>query len=384
MKNIINNKLFLTIVSLISIIVIFVMKFILISSYGFLELFLMLFCLVILIISVIKKVNNKLLKIVLVLIIIWFSLLATDYKRHRNMYQPLFVIKDENRDFIGIGYKIVKEYNQEGDHVYQSNDKFYLFGILIDEVKAITDNNENERSLDSISYKNSKSNIVLLRAGGGGSSSGGGSSGGSSGGHTTRGSVSNRPTSIIGTILHHIIFFILFFFTAIVFYLKIIRASINSKRLLKLLDDKDKSWNYRNIEQQVISTFYSVQESWTNMDMSASKEYMADDLYETFNTKLEWMQMGNKRNILKKIKLINLKPISIYDDEDDSKDLIWFYIKGKMVDYIINTETNEKIDGNDYSKSFVEFWKFVKKDEKWVLAKILQKDEENLIKFQDN
>lgn len=384
MKNIINNKLFLTIVSLISIIVIFVMKFILISSYGFLELFLMLFCLVILIISVIKKVNNKLLKIVLVLIIIWFSLLATDYKRHRNMYQPLFVIKDENRDFVGIGYKIVKEYNQEGDHVYQSNDKFYLFGILIDEVKAITDNNENERSLDSISYKNSKSNIVLLRAGGGGSSSGGGSSGGSSGGHTTRGSVSNRPTSIIGTILHHIIFFILFFFTAIVFYLKIIRASINSKRLLKLLDDKDKSWNYRNIEQQVISTFYSVQESWTNMDMSASKEYMADDLYETFNTKLEWMQMGNKRNILKKIKLINLKPISIYDDEDDSKDLIWFYIKGKMVDYIINTETNEKIDGNDYSKSFVEFWKFVKKDEKWVLAKILQKDEENLIKFQDN
>ena len=384
MKNIINNKLFLIIVSLISIIVIFVMKFILISSYGFLELFLMLFCLVILIIIVIKKVNNKLLKIILVLIIIWFSLLAIDYKRHRNMYQPIFVIKNENKDFIGIGYKIVKDYNQEGDHVYQSNDKFYLFGILIDVVKAITDNNENEQNLDSISYENSKSSIVLLRAGGGGTSGGGGSSGGSSRGHTTRGNVSNRPTSIIGTILHHIIFLILFFFTAILFYLKIIRASINSKRLLKLLDDKDKSWNYRNIEQQVINTFYLVQESWTNMDMSASKEYMDDDLYETFNTKLEWMQMGNKRNVLKKIKLINLKPISIYDDEDDSKDLIWFYIKGKMVDYIINTETNEKIEGNDYSKSFVEFWKFVKKDDKWVLAKILQKDEENLIRFQDN
>jgi len=384
MKNIINNKLFLIIVSLISIIVIFVMKFILISSYGFLELFLMLFCLIVLITNVIKKVNNKLLKIILVLIIIWFSLLAIDYKRHRNMYQPLFVIKNENRDFIGIGYRIEKEYNQEGDHVYQSNDKFYLFGILIDDVKATTDNNANEQSLDNISYKNPKSNISLLRAGGGSSSSGGGSSGGSSGGHTTGSNVSNRPTSIIGTILHHIIFSILFFFTAIVFYLKIIRASINSKRLLKLLDDKDKSWNYRNIEQQVINAFYSIQESWTNMDMSTSKEYMDDDLYETFNTKLEWMQMGNKRNVLKKIKLVNLKPISIYDDEDDSKDLIWFYIKGKMIDYTINTETNEKIEGNDYSKSFVEFWKFVKRDDKWVLAKILQKNEENLIKFQDN
>jgi len=141
MNNIINNKLFLMIVSLISIIIIFVMKFILISSCGFLELFLMLFCLVILIISI-KKINNKLLKIILVLIIIWFSLLAIDYKRHRNMYQPLFAIQNENRDFIGIGYKIVKEYNQEGDYVYQSNDKFYLFGILIDEVKAITDINK--------------------------------------------------------------------------------------------------------------------------------------------------------------------------------------------------------------------------------------------------
>ena len=58
MKNTINNKLFLTIVSLISIIVIFVMRFILINSYGFLELFLMLFCLILLIIIVIKQVHN--------------------------------------------------------------------------------------------------------------------------------------------------------------------------------------------------------------------------------------------------------------------------------------------------------------------------------------
>ena len=143
MKNIINNKLSLTIASLISIIVIYVMKFILINSYGFLELFLMLFCFILLIISVIKQVNNKVLKIVLFILIIWFGLLATDYKRHRNMYQPLFVIRDENKDFVGIGYKIVQEYNQEGDHVYQSNDKFYLFGILIDDVKAITDIKKN-------------------------------------------------------------------------------------------------------------------------------------------------------------------------------------------------------------------------------------------------
>ena len=49
----------------------------------------------------------------------------------------------------------------------------------------------------------------------------------------------------------------------------------------------------------------------------------------------------------------------------------------------LNTD-NEKIEGNDFSKSFVEFWKFVKKDDRWVLAKILQRDEASLIKFQDS
>lgn len=267
--------------------------------------------------------------------------------------------------------------NQKENYIYQSNNKIYLSN----NIKTTNDNNE--VNLDKKLANTSKNNITLLRAGGGSSSSGG-SSGGSSGRHSTRSGQSNRPTSIIETILSYIVFFILFFSSVIIFYLKVIRASINSKKLLKILDDKDKNWNYKNIENQVIKTFYSVQESWTNMDMTPSKEYMDDNLYETFNTKLEWMQMGDKRNILKKIKLINLKPISIYDDKDDSKDSIWFYIKGKMIDYTINTETNEKIEGNDYSKTFIEFWKFVKKDDRWVLAKILQKDEENLIKFQDN
>lgn len=290
--------------------------------------------------KIMKKSNGLILKIILLISII-----------------IIFLVINEFRD----GYKIIYEYN---------------FANKVKDIDAY-----DKYNLD-YSKNITRSSVELLRAGGGGSS-GGSSGSGSSGGHTTGSSRSNKPTSIIDRILSYIIFFVLFFFSIIVFYLKVLRASINSRRLLRLLDDKDKSWNYKNIEKQVIETFYLVQESWTNMDMTPSKHYMDDDLYESFTTKLEWMQMGNKRNVLKKIKLVDLKPISIYDDSDDSKDLIWFYIKGKMIDYIINTETNEKQEGYDYSKSFVEFWKFVRKDDRWVLAKILQKEEADLIKFQD-
>ena len=79
---------------------------------------------------------------------------------------------------------------------------------------------------------------------------------------------------------------------------------------------------------------------------------------KTFKQNLDGMEINNRKNILKKIKLLNVKPVSIHDDEDDSKDLIWFYIKGKMIDYIINTKTQEKINGSTTPSSFVEFWKF--------------------------
>ena len=237
-------------------------------------------------------------------------------------------------------------------------------------------------------------NVMQLRAGGGGGGSGGG------GGGRTGGSGSSRLHGRGGvgfTCSHHNVILCIFDYVAgviilfstasigaIILYFKIIRSSINSRKYMRLISKNDVLWKYKNIEKQVIDTYYIVQNAWTNMDMKLAKEYMDDDLYELFRQKIEWMKIGNKRNILKKIKLINLKPVSVIDDEDDSKDLIWFYIKGSMVDYTINTKTNEIIDGKNtiLGIPFVEYWKFVRKDNKWVLSKILQSDEKDKIIFQ--
>ena len=103
---------------------------------------------------------------------------------------------------------------------------------------------------------------------------------------------------------------------------------------------------------------------------------MSEDLYESFIIKLNFMEMNNKRNVLKNISLVDIKPISVNDDDDDDKDFVWFYIKGRMIDYIMDTRTDDFLEGSKYSKSFVEFWKFVRKGKnKWVLTKIKQKDE---------
>ena len=225
-----------------------------------------------------------------------------------------------------------------------------------------------------ISYN---SPITILRAGGGGSSGSHSSSGGSSSsGHYGRRGYSNPISNIISAI----IFMLIIFASAIILYFKVLRASFNTKRYLRLLDNKDITFKYKNIEKRVIDSFYVIQEAWTNNDMAKAKDYMDKSLYENFKSKLEWMDINNKRNILKKIRLVNLKPVSVYDDKDDKKDLIWFYIKGKMIDYTIDTKTKSIVSGDTKNRSFVEFWKFIKNDDnKWVLSEILQEDESSKI-----
>ncbi|MBO5138613.1 MAG: Tim44 domain-containing protein [Bacilli bacterium] len=232
--------------------------------------------------------------------------------------------------------------------------------------------------LSSKEFKSNNYNIVDLRAGGGGSSSGS-AGGGSSSGHSSgsTGSGNHGSYNLISRIMSNIIFLFILFSSAIMLYIKVIRSSINSKRYLRILKKTDCAWNYKKIERQVIDAFYVIQQAWTSMDMSNARDYMDVDLYDSFSIKLEWMRYNNKQNILKRIRLVNLKPFFVHDDDDNLKDSIWFYIKGRMIDYTINTETNEKIDGNSYySTSFIEFWKFVRtEDDRWILAKIVQKDE---------
>ena len=225
--------------------------------------------------------------------------------------------------------------------------------------------------------------ITLRAGGGGGGSSTGSSSSGSSSGHHTSGTRSYGTGGVISNILSAILMVILLCIGTIVLYCKVLRSSFNSKRYMRMLDDKDITWNYKNIERQVIDSYYAIQEAWAEGDMKNAKGYMTKELYENFQSKLEWMEVKKRKNVLEKIRLVNVKPVSVHDDSDDKKDLIWFYIKGKMVDYMINTETLERVGGSMKATSFVEFWKFTRtKDNRWVLSKILQQEEANKITFQ--
>ena len=225
----------------------------------------------------------------------------------------------------------------------------------------------------------SLSSTILLRAGGGGGGGGGSSSSGNGGG--TPHSGTSRPPTLIETVLQIILLPFLFFSSSILFFVKLTKRSRKSKKLMKQLMQSDNAWKYKDISATVSDSFYAIQTAWANMDMSSASHYMSEDLFNSFQTKLSWMEYRNKKNVLENITLLQALPVAVHDDPDNSRDYIWFYIKGKMVDYTIDTTTQLKTDGNMSPSTFVEYWRFVRKDDSWVLNKILQKDEEEQIPF---
>ena len=223
----------------------------------------------------------------------------------------------------------------------------------------------------------------LLRAGGGGSSGGGSSGGGgssSSGGGVPHSGTNNQPT-LFESILQAILFPFVLFSSSIIFFVKLTKRSRKSKKLIKQLMKSDTAWKFKDISATVRNSFYAIQNAWTNMDMTPASQYMSEDLFNSFQTKLSWMDYRNEKNVLKDITLLQALPVAVHDDPDNSRDFIWFYIKGKMIDYTIDTTTQLRTDGKMSPVTFVEYWRFVRKDNTWVLNKILQKDEENQIPF---
>ncbi len=223
---------------------------------------------------------------------------------------------------------------------------------------------------------------IVLRAGGGGG--GGGSGGGGSGGSgSSHNPGASGPASLLESILHSILAPLVFFSSSILFYIKLSKRSRRAKKLMKQMMQTDNTWKFKDISSTVKDSFFAIQTAWSNLDMTPASQYMSEDLFDSFQIKLKWMVYRKEKNILKDIRLIKALPVAVYDDPDNSRDYVWFYIKGKMVDYTINTETQIKISGNTSAATFIEYWQFTRKDNTWVLNKILQKNEADQVPFNE-
>lgn len=218
------------------------------------------------------------------------------------------------------------------------------------------------------------------RAGGGsGSGSSGGSGGSSSGGGTTHyyyhdhgyggGTSLTSQNSILLTATLAGTFFVA---RCLYRRYKAIGMHHQVKKQLKVLDDQDEFWNESRIKKEVKEAYYTIQKAWTLQDMETLKEYLTDNMYGVFETKINWNEFQGKRNVLNDIQLLKHDVVSLYDSINDDEDYFWVYIEGKMVDEMRDQE-NQLLES--YRGVFVEYWKFKRAGNRILLDEIKQKDE---------
>ena len=221
---------------------------------------------------------------------------------------------------------------------------------------------------------------TFLRAGGGGG--GGGGFGGRIFRNRFRNNTPNgSPLALVFDIILYVFYVVIAVSSVVVFYFNFLKSYIQLRRFIKETAKSDNAWKYENILSDVKDAYYSVQNAWTNMDMSTAKDHMEESLLVDFQLKLDEMERLHERNVLEKIKLIKAVPVYVYDNENNENDFVWFYIKGSMIDYKINTDTQKKVSGTKHKVRFVEYWKFVRREDKWVLSKIAQEYQADQIPF---
>lgn len=219
---------------------------------------------------------------------------------------------------------------------------------------------------------------------------GGGSGGSSSGGNLHHYSTSDRFSGL--TPKEMFLIFILFLITQLIikkrnyiilFLFKNIKEN-NAEILINNLKNSDSSYCMNKFEERVREIFYKVQDSWNKMDMDLSKEYVSKNMYDAYKEKIELMKKQHLRNVLDNIILIEAKPLEVKHYIDNSKDTVIFYIKGNMRDYIIDTITDKVVHPKVIeNKDFVEYWRFIKKQDIWVLEDIKQVNDLKILNFRN-
>lgn len=223
----------------------------------------------------------------------------------------------------------------------------------------------------------------FLRAGGGSGSLGGG-------GGIARGffritglddwfdnTVEGRMLSYFVIIPLYILMFLTSVLTPIILFKRIKKAKNKARQDMAEFDDFDGFWSYEFIQNRVKEVYFALQKAWSENDIKSVENMLSDKLYEQYRKHLKGMKNDHEKNVLKDIELIKTEPVWAKNFTNDGFDYFWSYVEGSMIDYTINLDNEEILQGSKKDKvRFIEYWKFVKgRDGVWVLDEIKQKDE---------
>ncbi len=184
----------------------------------------------------------------------------------------------------------------------------------------------------------------------------------------------SSPVYVIFMALHYglgLLGIILIPFVATYFLVKRKRTALRNKKLMQVLQQSDSSWEPKALHKHIKDSFYKIQQAIADKDAFKVKNLFEKSFYDEYDKILRQDRDNGTRCVILKLKLTKADPIQVFDHDDNNRDYVWYYIGFKKTDKTIVDGASQPAQKHE----IVEYWKFVKRDNTWVLAKIAKQGE---------
>ena len=132
----------------------------------------------------------------------------------------------------------------------------------------------------------------------------------------------------------------------------------------------DTAWNEASMHQRARDIFFTYQEDWTRLDASRLKTYMTDNFINKTLYFYQILRDMNRQNAVLNPEIIKMDSYEITDNADNNLDSFTVLIEAKAKDMLINFVDNRTLFEDN--KNFMEYWKFVRLGDTWLLDDIAQ------------
>lgn len=122
---------------------------------------------------------------------------------------------------------------------------------------------------------------------------------------------------------------------------------------------KHPDFKWTDFKTRVTDTYFALQKSWTERKWESIRPFETENIFQTHLYWIEEYKKQRRINALRDVELLRIEPVKI--EEDQYFESITARIYGRMIDYTVNSDTNQLICGDTRRpRVFSEYWTFIR------------------------
>ena len=125
---------------------------------------------------------------------------------------------------------------------------------------------------------------------------------------------------------------------------------------LTAIKSRDARFNKETFLSEVQSTFYLVEEAWTQQRPDVSRKVMSDSLWQQHRVQMEGYAGAGKRNVLDGLAVLSLTVIAVHSEA--GYDTIAVRVLASSADYDVDDRSGKVLRGRKEVEQWQEDWTF--------------------------